>query len=379
MKKQLVVSTKGNTHSYSIRFDNLSSAPGHIRALAEASGSASKGLLIVSDRTVWPLYGEALREGLRDCGFSVSVHLVEAGEASKSLTCLAAVWEAMAGAQLTRHSLVVALGGGVVGDLAGFAASTWMRGIACIQIPTTLLAQVDSSVGGKTAIDLPQGKNLAGTFWQPSLVLIDSATLATLPRREFTAGMAEVIKYGAVLDAELFALLERESVKPENLELLDRIIHRCCQIKAEITGEDERDLTGRRAILNFGHSFGHALETSSLDTSGLETSSTAYHHGEAVGAGMRIATAFSLSLGVTAMEDARRLKQVLDAYHLPVASDLEKEKIINIMRHDKKGIEGGLELILMERIGKAIIRRTTWPELGLNLDDRAGSSKRSRR
>ncbi|MDR0909980.1 MAG: 3-dehydroquinate synthase, partial [Spirochaetaceae bacterium] len=262
-------------------------SPGLLANSAALLGQTMKGAskaAIISDSNVWPLYGGKLQKALSACGIENEAIIIKAGEESKNIESLKMIFERCAAMRLSRKSFIIALGGGVVGDIAGLAASLWMRGIPYIQIPTTLLAQVDSSVGGKTAVDLDAGKNLVGTFWQPSLVLIDTDTLTTLTEREFQAGMGEVCKYGAACSSRLFRVLEKSSRKDASFaskqtrrDWIGHLIYACCQIKAGIVANDEKDENGVRAILNFGHTFGHAIEK--------KYNFSAFKHGEAVAAG----------------------------------------------------------------------------------------------
>ncbi|MFM6989161.1 MAG: 3-dehydroquinate synthase [Arenimonas sp.] len=315
-----------------------------INVLQETKGP----LLIVTDDNVGPLYADALKQaiGRPDC----PVWRMPAGEAEKTLARFGELLEHMAERGLTRDARVLALGGGVIGDLAGFAAACYMRGIAFVQIPTTLLAMVDSSVGGKTAVDLPAGKNLAGAFHQPQAVYIDPDVLATLPERDFRAGLAEVLKYGAIADARFFdwlednadALLAREPAALEGAILLS------CRHKADIVARDETE-QGERALLNFGHTFGHALEVL-LDYGTLL-------HGEAVAIGMQLAADFSVELGHADIGDSQRLRALLIRFDLPakLPAGLDADAVVAKMRLDKKAAAGRLRLILWRGMGKAFI------------------------
>jgi len=305
-------------------------------------------VLLVSDSNVGPLYAAQVCEALPDrC--AVDVYEMPAGESHKTLATAASLYARLAGLGASRDATVVALGGGVVGDVAGFVAATWMRGIRCVQAPTSLLAMVDSSVGGKTAVDLPYGKNLVGAFHQPAAVLIDSGTLATLPARELRAGIAEVVKYAAIGDGLFFARLSDsvESLLARAPAALTDAIETCCRQKAAIVMRDERE-SGERALLNFGHTFGHALETAS-DYSLL--------HGEAVAIGMVCAARLSARLGLAAIGDAEQLASLLGRYGLPVAipGDLDPDALLGHMRLDKKAQSGRLRLVLWRGIGTAEI------------------------
>ena len=305
-------------------------------------------VLIVTDDNVGPLYAERLKHAMLrpDC----KIWQMPAGEQEKNLSRFSELLNHLAEQKLTRDSCILALGGGVVGDLAGFAAACYMRGIAFIQIPTTLLAMVDSSVGGKTAVDLPAGKNLVGAFHQPKAVWIDPSVLATLPVREFKAGLAEVIKYGAIVDADFFDWLENnaDALLAQQADVLETAIARSCQHKADIVARDETE-QAERALLNFGHTFGHALEVL-LDYSTLV-------HGEAVAIGMQLAAEFSAELGLASTQDSERLRTLLQRFELPSAmpSGLDAEAILDKMRLDKKSVNGQIRLILWRGIGQAFI------------------------
>lgn len=303
--------------------------------------------VLVTHPEIHALYGERVLRSLASTGRDAELLLVPAGEGSKSLAEIARLWQAFARMRLDRRSVVIALGGGVIGDLAGFAAATYLRGLDLVQIPTTLLAQVDASVGGKTAIDLPQGKNLVGAFYQPRWVVADVATLPSLPPRQLRGGLAEVIKYGMIADADLFALLERER---EGLlagapDRLAEIVIRSCRIKAEVVREDERE-GGRRAILNYGHTVGHAVETLAGYTGLL--------HGECVAIGMTAAALLAARRGTLAPEDAERQRRLLEAYGLPTCLPPGQEpgSILDAMRWDKKTIDDEIRFVLARRIGQ---------------------------
>lgn len=276
--------------------------------------------------------------------------VIEPGEASKSIEVLGRVWEWLALVRADRRTAVVALGGGVVGDVAGFAAATYMRGVPLIQAPTTLLAQVDSSVGGKTGIDLKGGKNLAGAFYPPQAVHLLVDTLAHLPARQFANGMAEVLKYGFILDAEIIDDLVREPLTPTS-DRLPEVIMRCVRLKAEIVEQDELDVTGQRAILNYGHTVGHALE--------LLTGYGPLLHGEAISIGMVVEARIGELLGVTAAGTAERVAQVLAGAGLPVRHDLlaKPDEVLSAMRMDKKVEQGQMALSLLESVGRCKLVR----------------------
>ena len=312
---------------------------------------SGRSVAIVTNTTVAPLYAAPLRETLaRDAAQVIEVALPD-GEAHKHWQTLNLIFDALLEHRFDRGSVVVALGGGVVGDMAGFAAAVYQRGIDFIQVPTTLLAQVDSSVGGKTGINHPMGKNMVGAFHQPRLVLADVGCLQTLPDRELSAGLAEVIKHGAIADEAYLAAVERDlpRIFARDAGALADAVARSCEIKAEVVGKDERE-AGLRAILNFGHTFGHAIEA------GLGYGD--WLHGEAVGAGMVMAAALSRGLGLLAAADAARLEETIAAARLPVRGPAwSAERYLELMSVDKKAERGTPKFVLLEGLGRACVRR----------------------
>ncbi len=305
---------------------------------------------IVTNTTVAPLYFERLAGVLRVRGVEVISVVLPDGERYKDWTTLNRIYDALLEHRCDRKTALIALGGGVVGDLAGFAAATYMRGIPFIQVPTTLLAQVDSSIGGKTGINHPLGKNMIGAFYQPRLVLADTKVLETLPPRELSAGLAEVIKHGLIRDGAFFAWLEQnmEKLLACDQDALAHAVRRCCEIKAAVVAEDERE-TGVRALLNFGHTFGHAIE------SGLGYGK--WLHGEAVAAGMVMAADLSRRMGLVTPADVERIVALLKRAGLPVAPpDVSAERLLELMGVDKKAEGGKLRFILLDGIGAASIR-----------------------
>ncbi len=312
-------------------------------------------VLLVSDSIVAPLYAGAVREALHAArpDLAIGTFILPAGEESKTLAHFGHAIEALATLGATRDACVVALGGGVVGDLAGFAAACWMRGVDCVQAPTTLLSMVDSSVGGKTAVDIPQGKNLVGAFHPPRAVFADTAVLATLPPRELRAGLAEVIKYGAIRDARFFQWLEQErtALLAMDTEALALAIAASCEHKAEIVARDPLE-KGERALLNFGHTFGHAIETEQ-GYGGLGNDNL--NHGEAVAVGMVLAARLSAELGMAPASDTDRLQALLAASGLPVRipAGLAPDALLARMRLDKKNVAGRLRLVLWRGLGQA--------------------------
>ena len=303
-------------------------------------------VFVLSDENVAPLYAGRVQAALT--GHQHALLVLPPGEAEKTLARFAEVMDQLARLGASRDATLVALGGGVIGDLGGFAAACWMRGIRFVQVPTTLLAMVDSSVGGKTAVDLAQGKNLVGAFHQPAAVLIDTDTLATLPERELRAGLAEVVKYGAIFDAGFFAWLEgnAEALLARDTAALAEAIAASCRHKAAVVARDETE-QGERALLNFGHTFGHALET--------EVGYENLLHGEAVAIGMLCAADLSARLGLAPAADGQRLGELLARLGLPTAvpAELDPSRLLGHMRLDKKNLSGALRLILWRRLGAA--------------------------
>jgi 3-dehydroquinate synthase len=313
---------------------------------------------LVSNDVVFPLYGEALRAQLAATGKPVVTVVLPDGESKKSWQTLNLIFDALLANACDRKTLLVALGGGVVGDMVGFAAATYQRGVPFVQIPTTLLAQVDSSVGGKTAINHPLGKNMIGAFYQPKHVLIDTDVLRTLPDREFRAGLAEVIKYGIALDAPFFGWLESniDDLMQRKDAALAYAIRRSCEIKSDVVADDELELLkdGGRARLNFGHTFGHAIETAL----GYGT----WLHGEAVGCGMALATRFSRAAGRITQSEAERILQLIAraglATALPDSPRLAALTLLDHMSRDKKNEAGAIKLILLTKVGGSEIDAT---------------------
>lgn len=301
---------------------------------------------VITDSHVAPLYAEKLVTRLQDAKLLASLFAFPAGESNKTRDTWAAVSDRMLGAQLGRDGAVVALGGGVAGDVGGFVAATFHRGIPCVQVPTSLLAMIDSSIGGKTGVDAPAGKNLIGSFHQPRLVVADLDTLATLPAVQLAAGMAEALKHGVIADADYFAFLERDhsAVKAKDPAALQRVVTRSIEIKAQIVAQDERE-TGVRAVLNFGHTIGHAIEA---------TTRFAVLHGEAVGIGMICEARLGERLGITAAGTAERLRRALAAYGLPTAlpNGPTASDLLAAMQVDKKARAGAVRFALPQAIGE---------------------------
>jgi len=307
--------------------------------------------IIVTNPVVAQWHLPPLQDALSRAGVRCDTIVIPEGEAHKNWETLHSIHTRLIELGAERSSLLIALGGGVVGDVAGFAAATYQRGMPVVQIPTTLLAQVDSSVGGKTAVNHPLGKNMIGAFYQPSAVIIDTATLDTLPDRELGAGLAEVIKYGAACDAEFFAWLESalERVRSRDHDPLEHAICESCRIKSAVVASDERE-TGARALLNFGHTFGHAIEAATgYDGSWL--------HGEAVSAGMVLASELSTRVSELASIDSTRVRALLERAHLPVrAPALGTERYLELMARDKKVDAGRMRFVILESLGRAALR-----------------------
>lgn len=336
--KTLLVKT-GTPYEIKIERGLLRRVGDEIRRIPELRGARKAAVVTDSNLAT---QARAVKASLEAVGYDVTLHVFPAGEESKNLSSIAAMLEAFAQFGLTRTDFAVAFGGGVTGDMAGFAAASYLRGIPFVQIPTSLLAQVDSSVGGKTGVDLPQGKNLVGAFWQPRLVLIDPDTLNTLPPRYFADGMGEVVKYGCIRSRALFDSLKDGQAR----ERLEDIIYQCVDIKRQVVENDERD-KGERMILNFGHTLGHSLEK-------------AYHfqgpsHGEAVGVGMVRIVRASEAAGFTARGTADEIVSVLQAYGLPVSDPISDQILAAGAVNDKKSLNGKLNLVLLKEIGRCAV------------------------
>lgn len=302
--------------------------------------------ILITDDQVRPLYGEPIARACAAAGMRTTLLSVPAGETSKSITMADRLWNEILDAGADRKSVVIAVGGGVVGDLAGFIAASFARGLAFFQVPTTLLAQVDSSVGGKVGINLPTAKNMVGAFWQPQGVLIDVDVLSTLPEREYRAGLAEVVKYGVILDPEFFAFLENnvEAINRRDQSALTHVIARSCQLKADVVQADERETTGLRAVLNYGHTFCHAFEA----TCGYGE----LLHGEAVSIGMLCASRLAELLGRIPAEVTERQLKLLTALGLPtVPPQVDIDAVMAAMQRDKKVEHGRLQFVLPSKLG----------------------------
>ena len=325
---------------------------GLLSKVGELTKNVLKGkkIALVSDTNVYPIYGDNVKTQLENEGYEVFTYVFKAGEASKSTAELVKIVEFMAENELTREDGAVALGGGVCGDMVGFAAAVFLRGIKFVQIPTSLLAQVDSSVGGKTAVDLPQGKNLCGAFHQPSLVVIDPDVLKTLPTHFFSDGMGEVIKYGCIKSASLFEKLE----KGDAHDSLTEIITECVSIKRQVVENDEKE-HGERALLNFGHTCGHAIEK----LWNFETVS----HGEAVAIGMVMITKAGESLGITEKGTTDRLIKVIEKNNLKTSDTHSLKEIISAMNGDKKRTGSGIKFVMIDKIGSSFVNPIKYEDI----------------
>ncbi len=347
--KVLRVNLPGREYDIKIEKGLLSKCGEHLLEVATPCKVA-----VITDTIVAPFYSDELLSSLENCGFDASLVTVTPGEGSKSIETLNALYDRILDLGLTRSDLIIALGGGVVGDLAGFCAATLFRGISFAQIPTTLLAQVDSSVGGKVAVNLSRGKNLVGSFYQPKLVLIDPDCLDTLSDKIFSDGMAEVVKYGAILDEELFSTIESAPSRCELMKIIEELIFRSCELKKNIVETDECD-TGRRMILNFGHTFGHAIEK--------HYNFSGYTHGEGVAAGMVMAANFGEYIGVTQSGTANRISKLVKALGLPERITIDKTAFLDAVKMDKKGEGSLVSLVLLEKIGSSFLRKTKKEDL----------------
>jgi 3-dehydroquinate synthase len=308
-------------------------------------GHVSQAIIITDDNVRTP-HAETVAASLADLGVDVDTLVIPAGEESKSISAAYELWQEMLASGIDRKSWVVAVGGGVIGDLAGFIAATFARGLRFLQIPTTLLADVDSSVGGKVGINLPGAKNMVGAFWQPVGVVIDTDALTTLPEREYRSGMAEVVKYGVILDAEFFEYLERHvaGFNDRDPEVLAHVIARCCRLKADVVERDEREENGLRAVLNYGHTFAHAFEAVAGYGELL--------HGEAVSIGMQCAARLALEMKRIDGDLLQRQERLLAGLHLPIATPaLDEEALLAAMQRDKKVEHGRLRFVLPTRLG----------------------------
>ncbi len=339
-------------HEYDILIEN---------GLLDKTGEKCRDLLrhdakvfIITDVNVAPLYAKRVADSLTSEGIINHTIILPSGEKTKSLYYLESVYMHLTDMKVTRNDCIIALGGGVIGDLAGFAAATILRGIDFIQIPTTLLAQVDSSVGGKVAVDLPSGKNLVGAFYQPKLVLTDPSVLETLNDREFAGGMAEVIKYGCIYDKPFFDRLAVMNNRSDVMSDIEEVIKTCCSIKADVVTKDEKE-QGLRRILNFGHTLGHAYE--------LAYNYEKYIHGEAIAAGMNIAARIGNILGITDSETVCRIKNITETFGLPASIECSLEDYERAVSLDKKAEGSSVTMVLVPEIGKTVFKAIEQKEL----------------
>lgn len=349
---ELRLNASSGSYDIIIEKGSITSKEGINRYLVDyLRGRAVKKVYIVSDINVDKIYSDLLVAILEGNDYEVYKRVVAPGEVSKHISNLESIYEDLVAKSITRSDTIIALGGGVVGDLAGFVAATYLRGVDYIQVPTSLLAQVDSSVGGKTAVNIGSGKNLVGAFYQPSLVIIDTNVLKTLSVDQFRSGMAEVIKYGMIADSDLFDLLEdiRNDYMDDTIfNKIDEIVYRSCSIKKSVVEEDEFD-RGRRMILNFGHTIGHGIEA--------YYNYQEYGHGQAVAMGMYEITRIAYENGLVDYEILDRLGSVLEGYVLRKDSPVDIGNLIEYIARDKKVLDGSLNIVLVDKIGQAVIKR----------------------
>ena len=346
MTEEISVPLGDRTYPILIGANILASLPDELVKIA-----FPKRIALITNSKVDDLYGQQVAQSLQDAGFSVAKIIIPDGEEYKNLATLEQIYDELIANNFDRGTGLVALGGGIIGDIAGFAAATFLRGIPFVQVPTTLLAQVDSSVGGKTAVNHPLGKNLIGAFYQPQLVLIDVATLNSLDPREVSAGLAEVVKYGIIKDYDFFCWLEEnvDRLREVDITCLISAVKRSCQIKADIVEVDEKE-GSIRAFLNYGHTFGHAIEAL--------TEYGQWKHGEAVAIGMVVAAKISLALGLCSAEDVCRITDLLKRLNLPVVPpEYSLPEYVAAMQRDKKVKEGTLTLILNQGIGQVVLKK----------------------
>lgn len=344
--RELLVNLGENSYKIEIEKGIIKDIPRRIRKIFNG-----EKIFIITDKNVDKYYGDIVLNSLKKDGFNVAKYCIEPGEESKSFDTLLEIYDKLLDFKLTRKDLIITLGGGVIGDLGGFVAATFLRGVSFVQIPTSLLAQVDSSVGGKVAVDLPRGKNLVGSFYQPKGVLIDPNVLETLDEKFYKDGMGEVIKYGCIKDKALFNLLNTLNSRDEVMEHVEDIIYTCCNIKREIVERDEKD-TGDRMILNFGHTLGHAIEK--------YFGFSKFTHGEGVAIGMYLITKLCEEKGLVKEKYSEDIKEILVRYGLPFEVDLkDRDTIIEAISLDKKNMGSRLKVIIMQEIGNAKIYDTT--------------------
>ena len=346
MKRNLFVDLKENSYNILIEKGLLSKLGEELKKIYFV-----EKIFIITDENVDKYYGDKVKDELDKAGYKTRKMVLTPGEETKSFSTLPSIYNELLDFKLTRKELIITLGGGVIGDLGGFAASTFLRGVSFVQIPTSLLAQVDSSVGGKVAVDLEKGKNLVGSFYQPKAVFIDPDVLNTLPEKFYKDGMAEVIKYGCIKDIDFFYMLKSLKSREEVMNNIEDILYKCCYIKKSVVERDEKDL-GERMLLNFGHTLGHAIEK--------YYNFTGYSHGEAVAIGMYNISLKSEDEGITEKSVSEEIKEILINYDLPYEVDIkDNNKIIDTISLDKKNIGNVLKVILLKSIGESIIYDTT--------------------
>jgi len=346
MISRVFVRLKDNPYTIVIGHGILEELPKYLRPLG-----LGKDALIIADTFVGGLHGVKLSAALKKAGYTVKILNVPQGEKSKSASCALRLIKQISAYDVDKKIFIIALGGGVIGDLSGFVAAIYKRGVPYIQVPTTLLAQIDSSIGGKTAIDLETGKNLVGAFYQPKLVLSDTKVLKTLSPRQIRNGLAEAIKYGIIGEAKLFGFIETNYKKffKGEVAVLNYIVRRCAQIKAQIVTKDEKETKNLRTVLNFGHTVGHAVE--------VGRRVRAYHHGESVGLGMRVAARISMNLGILDARSELRINRLMTMVGLPEKiCGVHLSRILDLMRHDKKFSRGQNRFVLVSKIGQAVVR-----------------------
>ena len=349
--KELHVSLKENSYDIIIGTNFTSEFSEYISEIHKG-----KKIFIITDSNIEKLYASKIPTFFE--GYEYTIHIIEAGEKNKHLETVKDIYTSMIEDGVTRDDLVVAFGGGVVGDIAGFVAATYLRGVKFIQIPTTVVSQVDSSVGGKVGVDLPAGKNLVGAFYQPKLVLIDIAFLRTLETRYFFDGFAEIVKYGCIYDKELFSKLENivkeDHLRKNLMDNMEDIVYRSCEIKKEVVEKDEKE-SNLRMILNFGHTIGHAIEQ--------YYNFEKHSHGEAVSIGMIDIVNIGEKLGITKKDEIVRIQKLLERLKLPITDDYPIDKITNIMKRDKKSKSDGISFIFLKEIGKVEIIKMSSEEV----------------
>ncbi len=341
---ELIVDLKERSYPIIIKKNLLDSIHHKIKEIYKGNK-----IFILTDDNVNGYYGDKIVENLRAVGYEVKLLSLKPGEKSKSFDTLSVIYDSLLDFKMTRSDIMITLGGGVIGDIGGFAASTYLRGIDFIQVPTSLLAQVDSSVGGKVAVDLKRGKNLVGSFYHPKAVFIDPLVLNTLEEKFFSDGMGEVIKYGCIKDSEFFEFLSKIKSREELFENIEKVIYTCCDIKRAVVEKDEKD-KGERMLLNFGHTLGHALEQ--------YYNYSNYTHGEAVAIGMYQITLLSEEKGFTKKGTAEKIRKVLEQYNLPYNMEVKINDIVEGISLDKKNLGKALNLILLREIGHSEILKS---------------------